>query len=930
MPVARHDQTTFNAGEFDPNLWSRGDVTFFYSAARILENVVILPHGGVKRRGGFRYSALQRGPLSSVSLATATITGTNGGTVANATDGDTGTLFTTTTGISTTTDYEVIRIAMASVTRVSMIDFKDLRFIDLPAGTESVEVELQISHNGSLWGSFGTMNVGEVAYNRRFAGEPDSDIGFYTGDFQTDYFRLVVPNGGDLSTATIEFSEVEFYVETGYSNTGTLGDLSVHRLTASIDDEYLAVLTAGNVDIYRFDTGAWVAAAYAPHTNAQVGDVKDVSYLDTLIMFHEGQAPWQVQRLGADGDWRWNELSFSSVPEFPFDTGTVSGGENEIQLIVPDSLASGDKMVVEYNGDISSEVTWTTNEVTNAAALATAIESLNDITSVTVSVHDGTGANAYLAVEFDGVDAKKAWPILVYNITKGSGTLVIERLQYGKPDADDLWSATRGYPRCGTFYQGRFWMAGFSSRPDLIVASRAGSYFDFKEDKDPVAGSPMVLTPDIGDHVVVWSVFAGRHLQFFTTSAEVYVPEEPITIDNIALKIASTYGTDGDAMPVMVQGGTLFADRNGEHLREFLFSDAEQAYTAEPITTLAGHLFSSPRSIALRRGTAPDAPTIIAIANTGTDADGEDIPPAFCTVDRAQQITGFSRILTTGTLLEFATSQSGDLAIVARRSLEDSDWNTLEFMDEDYMSDCSHKATNSNYDEFTATASQTDFVFTFTAPTAEADVAVWTRAAATDDWSRVGSDDYTVTLGTKTVSFNTGLAAGTLVHINLRLSSATIQGDGPPLDGIELAFHGDGIYLGDFTSVSDAVDLGDERWDFEIEYGLKQVPRIVMNAFKGKTDPGPTMQKMRIYRALLQFIRTGNAAICMHGDTPKQIALSNYDDGEVADPVLSEVLFTGTKRVSGIGRWQTEPVIEITQTAPMPFHLRFVSYDVRY
>jgi len=929
MPVARHDQTTFSAGEFDPALWARGDVTFFYNAARRLENVTLLPHGGVRRRDGMAFKAVQRGPLSSVSLSGATITATNGGTVANATDGDTDTKLTTTTGISTTTDYEVVRVQMASVTRTSIIDFKGLHFIDLPAGTDSATVELQISHNGSTWGSFGTLEVGETAYNRRFAAAPDSDIGFYTGGSQTSFFRLVVPNGGDLSTATIEFSEIEFYVEAGYSNSGTLGNVQEFRLTASADDEYFMFLTAGNVDIFD-SAGAWVAAAYAPHTNAQVPGAKGTAYLDTLLLFEQDQPVWQIQRLESDEDWRWNEMTFLSVPEFAFQTGTVSGGENEWQLMIPDSLASGDKMVIEYNGDISSEVTWTTNEATNASALETAIESLDGITSVSVSVHDGTGANAQLLVAFDGTDEKKAWPILIFNITKGSGTIQIERLQYGRPDHDDLWSATRGYPRCGAFYQGRFWMAGFKARPDVIAASRAGSYFDFREDQEPVAGSPMVLTPSVDEQIVVHAIFPGRSLQFFTSSAEIFIPEEPITIDNVALKVATRHGTSGDATPVMVQGGTLFADRNGQHLREFLFTDAQQSYTAEPITTLARHLFSSPSSMAMRWAQSVEEPNTLLIANTGTDDTGADIPAASVVIDRAQQITGFSRIVTTGKPVAFSTTQAGDAMAVATRTVGGVEWNFYEILDPDYMSDCSFKLTHSNYDDFTATAAQTEFTYTFASPADDADVAVWTRAAATDDWSRVSDADYTVDLVAKTVTFSTGLADGTLVHLNLRRQYLSGDGTTPLFSGETVAVHGDGIYLGDYTYSGSGTDLGDERWDFEVEIGFKQLPKIVLHGFKGKFEYSPTMQRQRIYRVHMEFIRTGNVAICMNGDTAKAVPLVSFDDGQVTDPVLDEVLFTGAKRVSGIGRWQTEPVLEITQTEPMPFHLRLVSYDIRY
>ncbi len=95
MPTSRHIQTSLSAGEFDPLLWSREDVSFFYNSARIIENAVPLPQGGAKRREGWRYRALQRGPISEISLGGATVTGPNGGTTGNLTDGDETTLFQT-------------------------------------------------------------------------------------------------------------------------------------------------------------------------------------------------------------------------------------------------------------------------------------------------------------------------------------------------------------------------------------------------------------------------------------------------------------------------------------------------------------------------------------------------------------------------------------------------------------------------------------------------------------------------------------------------------------------------------------------------------------------------------------------------------------------------------------------------------------------
>jgi hypothetical protein len=181
------------------------------------------------------------------------------------------------------------------------------------------------------------------------------------------------------------------------------------------------------------------------------------------------------------------------------------------------------------------------------------------------------------------------------------GSHDISRKQYGRPNQEDLWSETRGYPACGTFYQGGHYMGGFRSAPDVVARSRLGNFTEFKEDQDPVATSPLVLQPDIDDLIVIRAIYPGRSLQIFTSSAELYFPDEPITPENAALKVTSRRGHQARTQPVDVQGGTFFVDRNGTAIREYLFSEAEQSYTAEPISTLGGHLVQQPVDIALRR-----------------------------------------------------------------------------------------------------------------------------------------------------------------------------------------------------------------------------------------------------------------------------------------------------------------------------------------
>lgn len=1006
MPQGRHQQTSLSSGEFDPLLDQREDVSFYYSSVSVLENVVPLKQGGGKRRDGWGFRALQRGPITAVDFSGATITAANGGDVASLTDGSASTVFESgdtatitaitnanpavvtaaghgfTTGDSvqiadvvgmgvpsgstaTITDasqadpcvitaashglttgdtvritgvtgmtelnnaeytvtiidpdsfslddtdssgftayvsggsaekilaasvndfagtitvisadafeldgfdtsaadaytsggvatkgagqvaeYEVWRADMAASITPALWDADGLRVTRLPAELDGVTLALQRSDDAAAWTTAASLSVGNISYNRRFGAAPDSDLG------SARYWRLIIDNAAadDLGAATVELSQIRAHTEAGYSSGGAVGEFSMHRLTSSIDDEYILVATAGNCDVFRKADGAWVAAVSIPHDSNQVAQIKNAPNLDTLIFYHQEQPQWLIQRLGSDENWRGAAVSFDSVTDFAFDDGNVGGGRNEVQFVRFSGMSNGDKFLVEFNATTSSEVIWTGSATDNAANLKAAIESLPDISSVAVTVDSGDNLN----IEFTGADGEKPWPILIIDILTGTGTATISRKQYGKRPFDALWSATRGYPSCGAFYQGRHYMGGFAARPDLVVGSRAGSLFDFAEDADPVARSPLVLAPNTDDQVTVQNIYPGRHLQIFTSSAEVYVPSEPISFENVALKVTSRHGATSGVQPVDVQGGTLFVDRNGTALREYLFTDTEQSYTAEPVSRLAPHLVSSPRSMVLRRGRKSDEPTLLFMANTGNDDEGNPVPAAMVAIDRAQQITGFGRIKTNGTPLEFATTQAGDGFCMVRRELAGSPWNYLEQMDAELLNDCSVKVAT----------------------------------------------------------------VGSVVDLSAY----------PWLEGEEVTAFADGVYAGEHTVTGGQIDVAPMVIETSAEVGLRQVPRIVLHSYKGRGDASPTMRKMRIHTVLLQLQNTTAIAVGYGRKGPRPVALTKYDEDNL-DPTAAELLFSGSKRVKGMGEWQTEPKLEITQLEPGPFLLKSLTYDVRF
>lgn len=915
MPVDRQQHTSFANGEFDPLLAQREDVGAYYSAAKTLSNVVILPQGGAKRREGFRAIGPARGDIIQHDQSGWTPTAPNGGTAVNFDN-----VFsdlTTTTTIGTTTEYVVVQLDCVAPIRVSVVDVA----VYLNSSSISTAIfALQSSDDDITYTDRAVMVISGNNDWRRFALAPDNDLGTHR------YWRLAVlnPDADDYGSATVTLNRTDFQYENGYSVASqTPVEAKIRKITTSIDEEYFAVLTLFNADIYT-SSGVWVASCLTPYDAAQIPEVKTSQSLDTLVMYQKDFSPYIIQRLYGDpNEWRFDYFAFETVAQFPFPDSTA-GGVNEVQEVYFSSMSVGNRFVFEYNGQISQEIAWNATPATNIASITTALEGLDDITSVTVTNPSGTN----YAIEFNGDDANKFFATLIVDLLDGSGTAVMSRKAYGKPNEEDLWSPARGYPRCGTFYQGRHWMGGFLDRPDLICSSRAGDITDFKADADPIATSPLVLAPDIDEQVTVENIYPGRNLQIFTSSAEMFIPEEPITPENVAIKVASKWGAFTNTQQVDVQGGTMFIDRNGTNIREYLYSDVERSYTSEPISILASHLVQAPKEMALRRSVDTDEPTVMYVVNTGRDRTKAVVPPAAVTVDRAQKVTGFARIETEGECLGVAATQGGDVCWLVKRELAGNEWTFVEIIDKEHWGDHSMQIDNPDLEEFTATAAQTLFTYTFTSPIESYDVAVFSRATDLDFWTRVEPTEYTLDLGAKTVTFSTGVTLGTKIAIMPRATSFTLT-DGS-LEGISCYVHCDDRAVGLHTPVANVVNiLGDEGFWFHAKIGLEMIPEITLHPYRGKGDRSPTMQKQRIFRTLISMERTSNISVGYEGGTQRPISLTDWDGGPW-DADIEDVLFTGVKRVSALGGWLTEPRITISQTEPGPFLVRSITYDVRF
>jgi hypothetical protein len=153
------------------------------------------------------------------------------------------------------------------------------------------------------------------------------------------------------------------------------------------------------------------------------------------------------------------------------------------------------------------------------------------------------------------------------------------------------------------------------------------------------------------------AVFSGRHLQVLTSGAEWMVTGSPLTPAKIQVNRQTRIGSfvSRQVPPRDVDGATIFAGRTGNDLREFLYTDIEQAYTSNDLAMLAGHLCRNPKDMDYEPSTR-----LLYVAM-------EDGSMAAITNYRIEQVTAWSLLKTDGLFHSVAVVGDTTYVLVERQ-----------------------------------------------------------------------------------------------------------------------------------------------------------------------------------------------------------------------------------------------------------------------
>ena len=178
-------------------------------------------------------------------------------------------------------------------------------------------------------------------------------------------------------------------------------------------------------------------------------------------------------------------------------------------------------------------------------------------------------------------------------------------------------------------------------------------------------------------------MFSGRDLQLFTKGGEFFLPQsdlDPITPSNIVIQGATKRGSKEGIKSVGAESGTIFIQRSGKSLREFLFSDVELSYISNNISLLSSHLLVDPTDLGLRKATSTDDGDLLLIVNT----DGS---MATYSVLRGQNVIAPSLATTDGDFINVGVDVD-TIYCVVKRTINSATKYYIEAFNDDNTTDC--------------------------------------------------------------------------------------------------------------------------------------------------------------------------------------------------------------------------------------------------
>lgn len=421
----------------------------------------------------------------------------------------------------------------------------------------------------------------------------------------------------------------------------------------SVADSYMLCFTHNRMTVIK--NGAVVANINGTGNNylttSITSDIVDdmcwTQSADTLIVVHPDLQPVRITRT-SDTAWTATSITFDSIPKYAFTLAAT----NPAATLTPSA--------------VSGNVTLT------ASAGVFSAGNVNQY----VNVNTQGRARIVEYVSATVVKAITEYPFFDTTAVASGGW----ELETGYVD---VWSAGKGWPRTVTFHEGRLYFGGSKSRPSTIWGSKIGLFFDFVP-TESLDDDAVEATLDTNDLNVITDIISSRDFQVFTTGGEFFIPQagtDPVTPLTFTFKNVSRNGIKPGTRVQSVESGSIYIQRQGKSLNEFVFNDTQLTYITQRISLLSGHLLKGPQRVALRKASSTEEADLLLMTNT------DDGSMAVFSIMRSQQVTSPSEFTTDGSFLDVGVDVNAIYA-VTKRTFNSVDRYFIELFGFEYFTDC--------------------------------------------------------------------------------------------------------------------------------------------------------------------------------------------------------------------------------------------------
>lgn len=487
------------------------------------------------------------------------------------------------------------------------------------------------------------------------------DLKAYYSGLATATNVLTIPQGGVKKRPGLEFLHK------------AEGDGRLESFSFNTEQNYALAFSNGKMQVFKDGVlqaninGTGNSYLVTPWTLSEIADFDYIQSADTIIITHEDVAPRSITRT-SDTTWIIATIALTNVPQFDFNDGSSPSAVDEVQQITFVSSNTGDRFKLALNGVLTDEIVLNNASTsTTENAITDALQALPNTAGSGISTAFSSGTTyeiTYSGASANDWDLITGTPTHVISTSFAVSSTVVSN---GTSRAEDTWSSGRGWPRTCTFHEGRLWFGGSKSRPATIWGSNIADFFNFNKGKAR-DDEGITVTLDTDQVNSVNGIFSNRSLQIFTSGGEFYVPESPVTPSNVAVRPQSNLGAKR-IRPVSIDGVTLFVQRTGKAINQFVFINEFQANESRSISVLSPHLIKNPIKMSVSIGTeSSDANYVYIVNDDGTVT-------VFNTLLN-EDITAFTAWIT-GYISSLAVVDD-QVYMLVKRTIEDSDQYYVE------------------------------------------------------------------------------------------------------------------------------------------------------------------------------------------------------------------------------------------------------------